>query len=301
MFSSSNRSFAVVFSLILVLLHGQPSHARDCYLMDGQSASTSHEPCDTSTNGHSACCAIGPDTCLESGLCQTSSGLIFETGCTDPTWESDACPSLCPDQSTDWEGKGSGNWTEGTERSYWQVMVCSSGVVCCRSASGDPSCCGDRDLAIEFDVGVPVQETTTRTVTSTRTATSTETVNAGGETCGVDSTTEAQGGGAAGATEAAASDCKKRETTVGAAVGASLGAALVATLGAIWILLQRQKKLVATIGGYQADAQRRMQSQSPSVYSYEATGPVSRNIVRPYAELDAVRKYELSTESSVSP
>ncbi|KAL4964316.1 uncharacterized protein BDV14DRAFT_201088 [Aspergillus stella-maris] len=302
-YSKSTRSFSNLLTFALTILHTNPSLARDCYLMDGQLANTSHSPCTTSEDptSHSPCCAKGTDTCLTSGLCQSSNGLIFETGCTDPTWESVACPSLCPDQSTNWKGKGSGNWTNGTEREYWQVMVCSSGVVCCRGSSGDESCCGDDRVEVEFDVGSPVQSTKTRTVTSTTTstATSTESVNVAGETCGVDFTGSGQEDSADGATEVAepsSSECKGRETTIGAAVGALLGGALVATLGAIWFLLQRQKKLVATMGDHQAGSQR----QTPKVYSSETTGPITRNMARPYAELDAVRKYELSTEPSVS-
>jgi hypothetical protein len=90
-------------------------------------------------------------------------------------------------------------------------------------------------------------------------------------------------------------NCLKRETTVGAAVGASLGAALVATLGAIWVLLQRQKKLVATLGQYHAG-----EGQAPSLI--QASGPLNRNLVRPFVELDAERKqHELDSGSSMSP
>ncbi|KAJ0421470.1 hypothetical protein BJY00DRAFT_312075 [Aspergillus carlsbadensis] len=294
---------------ILLLLFATAVLARDCFLMSGKTATASHEPCTPNlpATQHSACCATATDTCLSSGLCIASTGLIYESGCTDPTWESEACPHVCPDQSTNWRGSGSGNWTVGEERDYWQVMVCAAEVVCCRASSGDPDCCGDEDGLVEFMAGKPVlsesgSERDTATVTRTVTATETETVSAvetgirADETASGDMTTvdgNEDGGLAAGETCA---DCSKRETTVGAAVGASLGAALIGALGAVWFLLQRQKKLAATLGQYQTAA-----GQAPAS-SVASTGPLNRSTAfRPFAELDAERKYELGTESSLSP
>ncbi|KAL5338032.1 hypothetical protein BJX70DRAFT_399125 [Aspergillus crustosus] len=288
--------------------------AQECYLMNGQSAATSHSPCiaDLASDVHSPCCALATDICLESGLCLASNGLMYETGCTDPTWEDDACPKVCPDASTNWRGKGSGNWTAGEEREYWQVQACSGNEVCCRSNSGDGSCCesGDRQLRIEFQPGMPVfdseESVSTRTTTATRVVT--VTVDGEGSSTGegtplptcvpadndeASATGEAQEDGAAVNSNSSV-DCRKRETTVGAAVGASLGAALVATLGAIWFLLQRQKKLVGRLENYQA-------SPGPGPYTVDAFGPVTRNQVRP-VELDGERKqYELGSESSATP
>jgi Fe-S cluster biogenesis protein NfuA len=187
-------------------------------------------------------------------------------------------------------------------------MVCTAGVVCCRASSGDPDCCGDDEEGlVEFMPGAPVlaaQEgsdddegarTITRTVTETVSAVETgiradETVDGGDSTVvdGSDSGDLAASG--------TCTDCTKRETTVGAAVGASLGAALLGALGAVWFLLQRQKRLAATLGQYQAAAGQ------PLASSVASTGPINRNTAfRPFAELDAERKYELGTESSVSP
>ncbi|KAL3485042.1 hypothetical protein BJX62DRAFT_243373 [Aspergillus germanicus] len=297
--------------LTFVLFLSTAVLARDCFLMSGKNASTSHQPCtpNLSSSDHSACCATETDTCLSSGLCIASTGLIYESGCTDPTWESEACPHVCPDASTNWRGSASGNWTVGDERDYWQVMVCTAGVVCCRASSGDPDCCGNEERLVEFMPGAPAlaaQEggddegtrTVTRTVTETVSAVETgaradETVGSG------DSSAEdgADGANSAGlSAEGTCTDCTKRETTVGAAVGASLGAALIGALGAVWFLLQRQKKLAATLGQYQAA------STQPPASSVASTGPINRNTAfRPFAELDAERKYELGTESSVSP
>jgi Fe-S cluster biogenesis protein NfuA len=282
--------------------------ARDCFLMSGKNATASHQPCtpNLSSSEHSACCATATDTCLSSGLCIASTGLIYESGCTDPTWESDACPHVCPDASTNWRGSGSGNWTAGEERDYWQVMVCTAGVVCCRASSGDPDCCADQEGLVEFMPGKPVlaaadeedeagRTTVTRTVTATVSAVETgiradETVD-GGDSSVVDGSDSGDL-----AVSGTCTDCTKRETTVGAAVGASLGAALIGALGSVWFLLQRQKKLAATLGQYQAAA-----GQLPAS-SVASTGPINRNTAfRPFAELDAERKYELGTESSVSP
>ncbi|KAL3478273.1 hypothetical protein BJX99DRAFT_107366 [Aspergillus californicus] len=296
----------ILLATLLTAYSNVAAQDQDCFLMDGQLASDSHKPCNTSTTGHSACCATATDICLESGLCLSSSGLIFESACTDRTWESDACPSLCPDQSTNWEGKGSGNWTAGDERDYWQVMVCASGSVCCRASSGDPSCC-DEDLVLEFNVGKPDLTTSvsTRTVTTTVTegATGTSVDDATGTPSGNESVPTCQSdANSASASNTSGSNCAKRETTVGAAVGASLGAALIATLGAIWFLLQRQKKLVASLGQYQV-----ADGQAPNTTAYAngaGVSPVSpvRTVqgVRPFVELDAERKYELGAETETS-
>ncbi|KAL3447645.1 hypothetical protein BJX65DRAFT_307710 [Aspergillus insuetus] len=296
-------------TLIFFLL-SRTSLARDCFLMSGKNASTSHQPCtpSLSASDHSACCATATDTCLESGLCIASTGLIYESGCTDPTWESDACPHVCPDVSTNWRGSASGNWTVGEERDYWQVMVCTAGVVCCRASSGDPDCCGDDEGLVELMPGAPVlaaQEggddegtrTVTRTVTATEMVTGVETGTTSGDSDNKGAPTAVDGSDSGSlSAEGTCADCTKRETTVGAAVGASLGAALIGALGAVWFLLQRQKKLAATLGQYQAAGTQ------PPASSVASTGPLNRNTAfRPFAELDAERKYELATESSISP
>ncbi|KAL2824288.1 hypothetical protein BDW59DRAFT_162626 [Aspergillus cavernicola] len=257
-------------TLLLTLLIGV-SLARDCYFMNGGRTPTTHQPCkaDLASDDHSSCCSAANDICLDSGLCLANNGLIYETACTDPTWESNACPSICPDKSTEWRGTATGNWTEGEENGFWQVMTCQPGAVCCRRRDSEPNCC-EEEYLIDFSVGMPDNTTAT------------------------DTTGDSQGDGAdvGSGSNATSSDCKNRETTVGAAVGASLGAALVAALGAIWFLVQRQRKLVATIEQYQSAAANTAAYTQPS-------GPVSRNLVRPVVELDVARKYELSTQSQM--
>jgi hypothetical protein len=47
------------------------------------------------TNGtNSMCCASG-DACTTSGWCLGSSGYLYRGGCTDRSWTSNACMSIC--------------------------------------------------------------------------------------------------------------------------------------------------------------------------------------------------------------
>ncbi|KAL4881814.1 hypothetical protein BJY04DRAFT_217883 [Aspergillus karnatakaensis] len=320
--SLASTSLNLFSTLILILaLNPHTVATKECYLMNGQSAKSSHTSCiaDLGETEHSPCCALATDICLESGLCLASNGLMYETGCTDPTWEDDACPRVCPDQRGNWTGNAIGDWTEGEEREYWQVQACSGNKVCCRSSSTVGSCCeggnngGEEGLVVEFNPGMPVftskrggsgGTTTTKTKTTTVVEVMTVTVDGSGVTSTGEGSplptcAQVEGEGEQAGTAAVCegtTDCSKRETTVGAAVGASLGAALVATLGAIWFLLQRQKKLAAALGQYQA-----VDGQGVNSMVYAQTGPVNRNMARPFAELDAERKqHELSSESSVS-
>ncbi|KAL2847141.1 hypothetical protein BJY01DRAFT_246915 [Aspergillus pseudoustus] len=279
--STLTTTFPPLLLFLFLFLFPTTSLARECYLMSGKPAPSDYTPCnaslpESSSSTHSPCCASDSSVCLSSGLCLSSNGLIYENGCTDATWESPDCPHVCPDASTAWRGKGSGgNWEDGKKRDYWQVMGCSAGVVCRRATGEDEGCCGDDTLAVQFTPGLPV-------ATGAGTA----------------SATPSSDGVASEGTDTA--NCAKRERTIGAAVGASLGAALVGALGAVWFLLHRQKKLAATLGEYRA-----AEAQGPGIdggFSHAPPRQLSRNSpFTPFAELSGQRKYELSTESSVSP
>lgn len=79
--------------------------ATQCYFTDGSATLAEQQPCfPDKING--PCCGINKsngdpnDICLTNGLClaQVSpyTGLILLNACTDPTWESNDCPSICP-------------------------------------------------------------------------------------------------------------------------------------------------------------------------------------------------------------
>ena len=54
--------------------------------------------CNSSTSGHSACCASG-NLCMSSGLC-FNKGLISRGSCTDATWTDYSCAKSCIDCKT---------------------------------------------------------------------------------------------------------------------------------------------------------------------------------------------------------
>ncbi|KAL2044752.1 hypothetical protein N7G274_002527 [Stereocaulon virgatum] len=63
-----------------------------CYLNNG-ATSAALGPCNV-TEGVSLCCATG-DNCLTNGLCATSTGVIYQGGCTDSTYKATICPKFC--------------------------------------------------------------------------------------------------------------------------------------------------------------------------------------------------------------
>ena len=73
-------------------MNGNP-HNKDASLCDTLAKGTS--------GSHSACCCTGnKDACLSTGLCLAlwgygGDGLLWVSGCTDPTWQNPACPRFC--------------------------------------------------------------------------------------------------------------------------------------------------------------------------------------------------------------
>ncbi|KAL3470973.1 hypothetical protein BJX99DRAFT_250814 [Aspergillus californicus] len=122
------------------------SLAASCYYTDGTYGSPEQQPCFPGQDV-SACCGIAKtngdanDYCLTSGLClgQVSgyTGLMLLNSCTDRTWGSDDCPSICP---------------QSVEASFGiHVLPClneSNSHWCCSIDGSD--CCGD---AFELDIG----------------------------------------------------------------------------------------------------------------------------------------------------
>jgi hypothetical protein len=77
---------------------------RSCYFSDGTIAD-GYSACNNNT-AHSGCCRLYQtngtpvDLCTTNGLCLGRSGVwngfFFQSGCTDPTWQSNNCPKACP-------------------------------------------------------------------------------------------------------------------------------------------------------------------------------------------------------------
>src|SRR5271170_3480310 len=91
------------------LLHPSAAQSNNtCYSVDGQILGDTYKPCNPSAQ-FSACCALNGtspdnDICLDSGLCQSTSGwfagFIWADGCTDQTGQAIACPNICAHSTT---------------------------------------------------------------------------------------------------------------------------------------------------------------------------------------------------------
>lgn len=64
-----------------------------CYFPDGKTSAGNFLPCSISGQ-HSSCCRQ-QESCLASGLCIGSLGVVYRGGCTDSTYTDGACPKNC--------------------------------------------------------------------------------------------------------------------------------------------------------------------------------------------------------------
>jgi hypothetical protein len=64
-----------------------------CYFRNG--TRSTYTPC--YNDKPSACCNGPRDVCRQDGLCFfMNDGVIWLDGCSDPTWQTNACSPLCP-------------------------------------------------------------------------------------------------------------------------------------------------------------------------------------------------------------
>lgn len=161
----SQLSFLSVFTIFTFLI--APIIAQQCYGLDGSTLDSSYAPCNPNAK-HSGCCATkrtngSPDICLDNGLCMATNneqlGMIWQSGCTDKTGQDVACPKMCPDATTDFNGSN--------PVVAWQVQTCDYGRYCCRAAGDRRSCCGNSSAPeiITDSVGSLLLETTTADTT----------------------------------------------------------------------------------------------------------------------------------------
>ncbi|PLB52511.1 hypothetical protein P170DRAFT_351758 [Aspergillus steynii IBT 23096] len=213
--------------------------ASKCYFSDGSEASSEIQPCFPSKST-SACCSTNKsgtlpnDVCLHNGLCMAQvaqySGLIFQNACTDKSWESPDCPSVCG--------------MSLAQNTGIYVLPCPQrgvGYWCC-SANGT-ECCDD---AFRMNMGSLVIGEDTSSDSSTSAAGSETTAKATTTTTAdVTTTATATSNPTSCALEDAGAECPKSNTTaVGAGLGISLGACLVGTVGALFFQRRaHQKKL----------------------------------------------------------
>ncbi|KAH7062330.1 hypothetical protein B0J12DRAFT_694899 [Macrophomina phaseolina] len=270
-FLSFSRSTVPIIWLLLMLNAMITSATRQCYYPNGLAAETA-APCFSSIPSddlHRPCCRQpGLDSiCLAqtaSGLCLNqhatdSRAIIYVGGCTDPTYQDDACPSYCKS-------------VELGDSSFHAIVPCQDGSWCCSAADdngiGEASCCNSADQTFRLNLGdllsvqqqshpavktagknlnaaarqhhlVPRDDDNT-TTNSTATATSTSSL----PTTGIPLTSEddddddddddnSEGG---------CSCPPDRSYIVGLSAGVPLGVCLLAALATIFVLLNRDRK-----------------------------------------------------------
>jgi hypothetical protein len=131
----------LIFTLFSLAALLQSAQSNTCYSVDGQVLDDTYKPCNPSAQ-FSACCALNGtspdnDICLDSGLCQSTSGwfagFIWADGCTDPTGKSNYCPQICSHMPLQYS---------------WNVLQCNPGVFCCRPAYEKSNCCNDTSALV---------------------------------------------------------------------------------------------------------------------------------------------------------
>ena len=66
-----------------------------CYYPNGKTA-PNYQPCNSTDDGStSVCCELSTSVCTTKGLCLGSDSYIYRGGCTDQSWKSESCPSVC--------------------------------------------------------------------------------------------------------------------------------------------------------------------------------------------------------------
>ncbi|KAH7403839.1 hypothetical protein BKA64DRAFT_744362 [Cadophora sp. MPI-SDFR-AT-0126] len=94
----SSPSRALLFSTLIATIPSltlAATSSSSCYYPSGNLAPSNDVPCNTDTDGHSACCSEGV-ACLSSGLC-FDNGLVSRGSCTDREYADEACASSCTD------------------------------------------------------------------------------------------------------------------------------------------------------------------------------------------------------------
>ncbi|KAL1970273.1 hypothetical protein VTN77DRAFT_5433 [Rasamsonia byssochlamydoides] len=117
-----------------------------CYYPNGNVSTSTDIPC--SLEAYSPCCPQGWQ-CLSNGLCYLENEqYLGRYTCTDPTWQSSACPQICTHDNT----------AAGDEA----ILECSPGQYCCDANRPDidnppqPGCCDTGGHLFSLPSGTPV-------------------------------------------------------------------------------------------------------------------------------------------------
>ncbi|CZR56102.1 uncharacterized protein PAC_05990 [Phialocephala subalpina] len=248
-------------SLLSMLLLLPPSLAqRLCYFSDG-TAADGYSACNNNTE-HSGCCRLYQtngtpvDLCTTNGLCLGRNGVwngfFFQSGCTDPTWQSSNCPHACPA-------------LDSPESNVVQPCNASSGGLWCCRADGTDDCCGSaKALAIgQLILPTSLSSSTSSSSSSSPISTSTTQAIPPNSNSTLSPSTSC-------APSSTASGPKPQVSTATIGIGASLGVAFLVTLGMLgwreWAW--RKRPVVTFVQGTQEGGSDKVSEVSalPKVY-----------------------------------
>ncbi|KAK2741911.1 hypothetical protein FQN57_005470 [Myotisia sp. PD_48] len=228
--------------LVLSAISLHTSFAATCYRRGGEEISSEQQPCFPEKK-HSACCSLSKgsgapgDICTSDGLCMAQiapwTGHLYLNGCTDRTWNSPDCPSIC-----------SGT----TPTAGIHILPCPHLGLnrwCC-SENGDNCCDNAFDLKLgrlvfstSISSSLPTSSsssssppTNSPTISSDNSPqqSSSPTSNTVGPTCPPNSSLNGQ------------CQANSKAVTVGAGLGAALGACLLASAVGFWFQRRRYNK-----------------------------------------------------------
>lgn len=129
-------SSSIIFAAFLALASapwGSLAAQPKCYFPNGSeiqsSNTTTYEACNGIAGATSQCCATS-EGCSANGLCVSSEGQYSRGGCTDPTFQSPFCLSIC-----------TSILLGGTSSGAADVLQCTDGTWCCGDDNSTTSCC----------------------------------------------------------------------------------------------------------------------------------------------------------------
>lgn len=152
---------AIVFAGLLALASapwGSLAAQPKCYFPNGseiQNSNTTYEACNGIAGATSQCCATS-EGCSANGLCVSTEGQYSRGGCTDPTFRSPFCLSICT--SILLGGKSSG---------AADVHECTDGTWCCGDGNSTASECCIRREGITLPATIGIDKGDSATMSNT--------------------------------------------------------------------------------------------------------------------------------------
>ncbi|KAE8327679.1 hypothetical protein BDV39DRAFT_175089 [Aspergillus sergii] len=268
-FNTSQKALLWLSIQTVILPH---TIARQCYWRNGASTLDEQQPCFPDKE-NSPCCATNKqngdsnDVCTSNGLCvaqvEPYTGLVLQNGCTDSSWNSSDCLSICPDSMKPDYGI--------------HILPCPDKSLrhwCCSLSGSD--CC---DSAFELDMGTLMLSSNSTNSSSSASASATVTATV---TAGTSNESPTCNG-----------DCHAASTTVavGAGVGAGLGACLIATLCLLIFQRRMYRKKLQEMKALQSSAFPYVQQYGPFVPKNPVEMPLNQ---RPTV-------FEIDSERPVRP